>query len=85
MKIATFNINGIVGRFDNLVRWLNREQPEVVCLQELKAPQERFPAAALRELGYHSIWHGQRAWNGVAVLSRVGEPVESRRGLPGDP
>ncbi len=85
MKIATFNVNGIGGRWDNLAEWLAREQPNVACLQELKAPQERFPAAALRELGYHSIWQGQRSWNGVAILSRMGEPIESRRGLPGNP
>ncbi|WP_129648040.1 exodeoxyribonuclease III [Peristeroidobacter agariperforans] len=85
MKIATFNVNGIGGRWENLAAWLEREQPDVACLQELKAPQERFPAQALRALGYGSIWQGQRSWNGVAILSRVGEPVESRRGLPGAP
>ena len=85
MKIATFNVNGIGGRWENLARWLVREQPDVVCLQELKAPQERFPATAIKKLGFDSIWHGQRAWNGVAILSRIGERVESRRGLPGDP
>jgi len=57
----------------------------VVCLQELKAPQEKFPEASIRDAGYDVIWHGQKSWNGVAILSRVGEPIEIRRALPGDP
>lgn len=85
MKIATFNVNGIGGRWNSFARWLTQEQPDVACLQELKTPQERFPAKAIRDLGYHCIWHGQQSWNGVAILSKVGEPIESRRGLPGDP
>ncbi len=68
-----------------LLRWLDEAQPDVVCLQELKAPQESFPEAAIRDAGYKAIWHGQSRWNGVAVLSRVGDPHETRRGLPGDP
>ncbi len=85
MKIATFNVNGIAGRWESFAQWLTREQPDVACLQELKVPQDRFPAAAIRDLGYQSIWQGQQSWNGVAILSKVGEPIESRRGLPGDP
>jgi exodeoxyribonuclease-3 len=85
MRIATFNINGITSRLPALLRWLKKTEPDVACLQELKAPDHRFPANALREAGYHAIWHGQSAWNGVAILSRGAPPVEVRRGLPGDP
>jgi exodeoxyribonuclease-3 len=85
MKIATFNVNGINGRLDVLLRWLEEAQPDVACLQELKAPEEKFPIAAIRKLGYGAIWHGQKAWNGVAILARDCDPVETRRGLPGDP
>jgi exodeoxyribonuclease-3 len=85
MKIATFNVNGIGSRLAALLQWLEREAPDVACLQELKTPDNRFPAAALREAGYESVWHGQTSWNGVAILARGAKPVESRRGLPGDP
>ena len=85
MKIATYNINGIGARLPVLVRWLEQTTPDVVCLQELKAPQERFPHAALHDAGYEAIWHGQKSWNGVAILSRIGLPEERRRALPGDP
>ncbi|WP_232393100.1 exodeoxyribonuclease III [Novosphingobium kaempferiae] len=85
MKIATYNVNGINGRLAVLLRWLEIAQPDVVCLQELKAPDERFPQEPIRDLGYDAIWHGQKSWNGVAILSRVGEIHETRRGLPGDP
>lgn len=85
MKIATYNVNGINGRLPVLLRWLEDAKPEIVCLQELKAPQEKFPAAALRQLGYNAIWHGQKSWNGVAILARASLPIETRRGLPGDP
>lgn len=85
MRIATYNVNGINGRLQVLLRWLEVSRPDVVCLQELKAPDERFPERALMDLGYDAIWHGQKSWNGVAILSRVGRPVETRRGLPGDP
>jgi exodeoxyribonuclease III len=85
MKIATFNVNGVNGRLSVLLRWLADAAPDVVCLQELKAPQEKFPAAAIREAGYEAIWHGQKSWNGVAILARGATPVETRRGLPGEP
>lgn len=85
MKIATYNVNGVNGRLPVLLRWLDLAEPDIVCLQELKAPQEKFPEAAMRAAGYEAIWHGQSRWNGVAILSRVGEIHETRRGLPGDP
>ena len=85
MKIATFNVNGINARLPALLRWLDQAKPDVVCLQELKAPDEKFPIAAIRDAGYTAIWHGQKSWNGVAILSRGEAPVETRRGLPGDP
>ena len=85
MKIATFNVNGVNGRLPILLRWLESAQPEIVCLQELKAPEEKFPSMAIQGCGYGAVWHGQKSWNGVAVLAREFEPVEIRRGLPGDP
>jgi exodeoxyribonuclease-3 len=85
MKIATFNVNGIRGRLQNLLAWLERERPDVACLQELKAPDEAFPQSALRDAGYEAVWHGQKSWNGVAILARGVLPAETRRGLPGDP
>jgi exodeoxyribonuclease-3 len=85
MKVATYNVNGVNGRLPVLLRWLDEAEPDIVCLQELKSPNERFPIEAIREAGYDAIWHGQKSWNGVAILSRVGEIHETRRGLPGDP
>ena len=82
MRIATFNVNGIRSRLPNLLEWLQRETPDVVCLQELKSTDDTFPALAITAAGYGSIWHGQKAWNGVAILARGTNPVESRRGLP---
>ncbi len=82
MKIATFNVNGIRSRLGNLVEWLQRETPDIVCLQELKSIDEDFPALAIRSAGYGAIWHGQKSWNGVAILARGTNPVETRRGLP---
>ena len=84
MRIATYNVNGVNGRLPVLLRWLDETGPDVVCLQELKAPDERFPVAAIEAAGYEAIWYGQKSWNGVAILSRVGPPVETRGGLPGD-
>lgn len=85
MKIATYNVNGINARLPVLLRWLEKDAPDVVCLQELKAPQEKFPEDAIRKAGYFAIWHGQKSWNGVAILSRVQLPDERIRVLPGDP
>lgn len=85
MKIATYNVNSINARLPVVLRWLDECKPDVVCLQELKAVQENFPAEALKNAGYASIWHGQKSWNGVAILSRIGEPEEICRALPGDP
>jgi exodeoxyribonuclease III len=85
MKIATYNVNGVNGRLAVLLRWLNETAPDIVCLQELKAPQEKFPEQAITEIGYQAIWHGQKSWNGVAILSRNAKPEEICRALPGDP
>jgi exodeoxyribonuclease III len=84
MKIATYNVNGVNGRLPVLLRWLQETAPDVACLQELKAPQENFPEQAILDAGYQAIWHGQKSWNGVAILSRIGKPEEVRRALPGD-
>ena len=85
MIISTYNVNGINGRLPVLLKWLSERKPDVVCLQELKAPQEKFPLAAIEDAGYQAIWHGQKSWNGVAILSKQEKPVEIRRVLPGDP
>lgn len=85
LRIATYNINGINSRLRVLTRWLEEFAPDIACLQELKCTDEAFPAEAIEALGYSAIWHGQRSWNGVAILSRVGTPVETRRALPNDP
>ena len=85
MKIATFNVNGINGRLGVLLRWLEEARPDIVCLQELKTSGEKFPIGAIRASGYAAVWHGQKSWNGVAILARGMEPVETRRGLPGEP
>ena len=84
MKIATFNINNINKRLDNLMDWLAKAEPDVVSLQELKAEQRAFPADALRTLGYEAVWQGERSWNGVAILARNRTPVLTRTNLPGD-
>ncbi|AFD07520.1 exodeoxyribonuclease III [Solitalea canadensis] len=85
IKIATYNVNGVNGRLPVLLRWLEETQPDVVCLQELKAPQENFPETAILNAGYNVIWHGQKSWNGVAILARNAEITEICRVLPGDP
>jgi exodeoxyribonuclease-3 len=85
MKIATFNVNGIVSRLPHLLEWLGRESPDIVCLQELKALDTGFPLAAIRGAGYGAIFRGQRSWNGVAILAKGMDPVETRRELPGEP
>lgn len=84
MRIATYNVNGVNGRLPVLLRWLDETKPDVVCLQELKAPDEKFPIEAINNAGYNAIWHGQKSWNGVAILARGKEIKELRRGLPGD-
>jgi exodeoxyribonuclease-3 len=84
MRIATFNVNSVNARLDAVLQWLAETQPDVACLQELKAPQDKFPGIAFAEAGYGSVWHGQKAYNGVAILARGQMPVERRRGLPGD-
>lgn len=85
MKIATYNVNGVNGRLPVLLRWLESARPDVVCLQELKAPNEKFPEGAIADAGYSAIWHGQPRWNGVAILARDLEIKEIGRGLPGEP
>lgn len=85
LQIASYNINGINSRLHVLTRWLEEFQPDIVGLQELKCTDEAFPREAIEACGYSAIWHGQKSWNGVALLSRVGEPVETRGALPGDP
>jgi exodeoxyribonuclease-3 len=84
MRIATFNVNGVNGRLPLLLEWLEETRPDVACLQELKAPQEKFPAKAIEKAGYGAIWQGQSRWNGVAILARGCDPVETRRALPSD-
>lgn len=84
MKIATYNVNGINSRLPVLLRWLKETEPDVACLQELKAPHEKIPLQAIEDAGYKAIWHGQKSWNGVAILCRNIQPEERRRVLPGD-
>ncbi len=85
MKIVTYNINGIRARLPRLVEYLTEERPDVVCLQELKAADDAFPRAEIEAAGYGAVWHGQKGFNGVAVLARDGAPVERQRGLAGEP
>src|SRR5262249_44845779 len=85
LKVATFNINNINKRLDNLLAWLAKTEPDVVSLQELKAEPGAFPVDALRNLGYEAVWEGERSWNGVAILARNHTPVLTRRNLPGNP
>jgi exodeoxyribonuclease-3 len=85
LRVASYNINGINSRLQVLLRWLELADPDIVGLQELKCTDDAFPVEAIAALGYSAIWHGQRSWNGVAILSRVGEPVETCRALPRDP
>jgi exodeoxyribonuclease-3 len=85
LKIATFNINNINKRLDNLLNWLAKAKPDVVCLQELKSEQTAFPERALRAVGYSAVWQGEKSWNGVAILARGCEPILTRLTLPGNP
>jgi exodeoxyribonuclease III len=84
MKIATYNVNGINARLPILLRWLEQTQPDVVCLQELKAPGEKFPQKEIAAAGYNAIWNGQKSWNGVAILTRGLDIKELSRMLPGE-
>src|SRR6476620_8979760 len=86
MRIATYNVNGVNGRLPVLLRWLTETSPDVVCLQELKSPNENFPVKAINDAGYTAIWHGQKSLNGVAILAPIGTEIhEVTRVLPGDP
>ena len=85
MKIVTYNVNGIKARLPRLLEYLAEEQPDIVCLQELKSSDETFPAADVEAAGYGAVWHGQKGFNGVAVLARGRQPVERQRGLAGEP
>lgn len=85
MKLVTFNINGIRARMPRLLEYLEREQPDIACLQELKADDDAFPVKDIEAAGYHAVWHGQKGFNGVAILSKGEAPVLRRCGLPGDP
>lgn len=85
MKIVTYNVNGIKARLPRLIEYLVEQQPDIVCLQELKSSDETFPEADIRDAGYGALWHGQKAFNGVAVLAKGTDPVERQRGLAGDP
>lgn len=84
MKIATYNVNGINGRLPVLLKWLSQAKPDIVCLQELKAPQEKFPIEEINAAGYKAIWKGQKSWNGVAILSKGHEITEVQNSLPGN-
>ncbi|PAX08687.1 exodeoxyribonuclease III [Sphingomonas lenta] len=85
MKIVTYNVNGIKARLPRLLEYLTEQQPDIVCLQELKTTDETFPEREIRDIGYGGVWHGQKGFNGVAVLARGADPVERHRGLGGDP
>ena len=84
MRIATFNINGVKARLPRLLEWLDETRPKVACLQEIKSQDEGFPGEEFEKIGYHAIWHGQKSFNGVAILADGEKPVEVQRGLPGD-
>jgi exodeoxyribonuclease-3 len=85
IKLVTYNVNGIKARLERLLEYLAEAQPDIVCLQELKSSDETFPVQPIRDAGYGVVWHGQKSWNGVAILARGAEPIERRRGLDGDP
>ena len=85
MRIATYNVNGINARLPRLLEWLDEARPDVACLQEIKADGDKIPIQAIEDAGYGAIWHGQKGFNGVAILARGEQPVERRRGLPDDP
>jgi len=82
VRIASFNINGIKARLPRLLEWLEETRPSIACLQEIKTQDEGFPAAEFEKIGYHAIWHGQKSFNGVAILADGVKPIETQRGLP---
>lgn len=85
MKIVSYNVNGIKARLPRLLEYLDEQKPDILCLQELKSSDETFPEADIRAVGYGAVWHGQKGFNGVAILARGTDPVERRRGLDGEP
>src|SRR5688500_17843221 len=85
VRLATYNLNGIRARLPRLLEWLEREKPDVACLQELKCAYESLPVADIKATGYGAVWHGQKGFNGVAILARGDTPKLRRTGLPGDP
>ena len=85
MKLVTYNLNGIRARLPRLIEYLDREKPDIVCLQELKCADDSLPIVEIEAAGYRAVWHGQKGFNGVAILSRSGEPILRQIGLPGDP
>src|SRR3954470_613232 len=85
MKLASYNLNGIRARLPRLLEWLEREKPDIVALQELKCAGEALPIADIEGAGYGAVWHGQKGFNGVAILSKGDTPELRRVGLPGDP
>ena len=85
MKIVSYNVNGIKARLPRLIEYLTEAQPDVVCLQELKSADDGFPIKEVEAAGYGAVWHGQKSWNGVAILARDSEPFERRKGLDGEP
>jgi len=85
VRIVSYNVNGIKARLPRLIEYLDEQKPDVVCLQELKSSDETFPEADIRAAGYGALWHGQKGFNGVAILARGADPVERQRGLAGEP
>ena len=85
MKLVTYNVNGIKARLPRLIEYLTEQQPDVVCLQELKTTDDTFPIADIEAAGYGAVWHGQKGFNGVAVLAKGQTPIETQRGLDGEP
>jgi exonuclease III len=85
MRIATYNINGVKARLPRLLEWLEETRPDIACLQEVKSQDDGFPASEFERIGYGAIWHGQKSFNGVAILARDAQPTETARGLAGDP
>jgi exodeoxyribonuclease-3 len=84
LRIATYNVNGVNGRLPRILDWLRETEPDIVCLQEIKTDDSKFPALAFEAAGYGAVWHGQRAHHGVAILAKNEKPRETGRGLPGD-